>query len=343
MSGISSLSSMVNQGCSLVRRTIVSHKSSEFSSMSTVSSELTSNGSIGSNYSSLPSESMWSYYKALCCSCNLNSTPNNRIPKNGKGGDVLRKHFDSCSLSSVSMNESCPSQGSFTRFPKNGRLGQINKGSIASESNSSLKLADLASFGSSDKSNTPNLDHTDSLPVLPEGLTREEQVCLHLIHAENKFITVMHQGVLRFSRPLSFGILSSHEHLTLFQNVEKLLAISEFHLNQLSAAWAKSTETTRSIGKIYRSQISTLCESYLTYFRGLSAADELLNRLLCRATFAHFLSQDVPDVPDIRLDTFLQAPQKHLQELMCIMDDIVCIADPRLDDFQALLCVQKGM
>ena len=346
MSGISSLSSMVNQGCSLLRRTIVSSKSSDCSTMSTLSSQLTSNGSIRSNYSSLPSDSMWSYYKAIYCSQNLNSTPKIETPKRGETADILRNHFDSCSLSSVSWNElsSCPNQGSFDKFSNvKGKKVKTGKSSVTSDSDTSLKLADLASFGSGSRSNIASFNNTDSLPLFPRGTSREEEVCLHLIHAENKFISLMHRGVLRFSRPLSYGILSSSEHKTLFQNVEKLLAISEFHLKQLSDSWTKSKETIRLVGKIYRSQLSTLCESYLTYFLGLSAADEQLTQLLQRTSFAHFLSQDLPDVPDIRLDTFLQAPQKHLQDLMCTMDDIVCVADPNLEDFQSLLDVQKGI
>ena len=46
----------------------------------------------------------------------------------------------------------------------------------------------------------------------------------------------MYQGVLCFSSPLSHGILSSHEHKALFQNVEKLSTISEYHLKLLKGA-----------------------------------------------------------------------------------------------------------
>ena len=350
MTGVSAFSSemnsQINQQSSLLRRTIVSDRSSDLSSggsfMSSRSTMSSNMHSDESRYSSLPSDSMWSYHKAIHGDGYLNSTTNLGTPKKRQMDvDRLTSHFDSCSLSSVSVYElsSCHSLASFDKIFNRRDSRKTNSGA---SSDSSLKLADLISFGSNSRSSMESFNQSDSFPVFPSGISKEEEVCLQLIHVENKFITLMHQGVLRFSRPLSHGILSSNEHKILFQNVEKLLAISEYHMKQLSDAWTKHTETIQPLGRIYNTQLLTMCESYLSYFRGLSAADNLLSQLLQRAQFVQFLNQKLPGVPEVRLDVFLQAPQKHLQNLVYIIDEIASAVDAEKDEFTPLLHVQKG-
>ena len=174
--------------------------------------------------------------------------------------------------------------------------------------------------------------------------TEVEKQCLQLIHAEDEFVTTMHKGVQRFSRPLRHGLLTPQEHGILFQNVEKLLAISEFHLKRLSDAWARSRENRCPVGEIYLAQIAVLCEAYITYFRGIAATEELLANLLKRNQFVRFLSQGIQDDPTIHLNTFLQAPQLHLKNLVSIMDNMIIIAAPLQDPgFKSLVHVQKGI
>ena len=167
---------------------------------------------------------------------------------------------------------------------------------------SSLRFSDFVDTFSSENSST--LDEKQQSQVPLKSLNKEDELFLHLIHAEDNFVTLMHQGVLRFSRPLRHGILTAFEHQTLFQNVEKLLAISEFHLKKLADCWALNQHDLQAIGNIYQAQLQVLCDAYMTYLRGLLAADELLRKLLEKPAFVEFLSKELPGVPNIHFGFF---------------------------------------
>ena len=284
----------------------------------------------------------------------------------------IASDLDSCSLSSISLCDltSSPGQASFNKFriihgPDGQGEPQDYPGSDdEGSSGSSLKLSDFhydssdvdrnskisALFfdGSSSTSSLRLSDFTDTsgstnpdvsckfpapAPSVPHGMSKEDELCLQLIHAEDKFVTLMHQGVLRFSRPLRHGILTAFEHQMLFQNVEKLLAISEFHLKKLADCWAKNQQGLHVVGNIYEAQLQMFCEAYKTYLAGLVAADQLLAELLKKPAFVDFLNQDLPGVPNIQLDVFLQTPQNHMQNLICIFEDLVAMA--RLQQHQS--------
>ena len=274
----------------------------------------------------------------------------------------ITSDLDSCSLSSISLCDltSSPGQATFNKFriihgpDGNGEPQDYPGTDDEGSSGSSLRLSDihydssdlcsktsaLLFEGSSSTSSLRLSDFTDSTstsddvssrspaltPSVPQGLSKEDELCLQLIHAEDKFVTLMHQGVLRFSRPLRHGILTAFEYQMLFQNVEKLLVISEFHLKKLADCWAKNQHGLQTVGNIYETQLQVICDAYKTYFSGLVAADLLLAELLRKPAFVDFLNQELPGVPNIQLDTFLQTPQKHIQNLINILEDIVAMA-----------------
>ena len=52
---------------------------------------------------------------------------------------------------------------------------------------------------------------------------QERQSAVESIHAlEEEFVSQMQCGIQRFSRPLRHCLISSRQHATLFQNVEKV-------------------------------------------------------------------------------------------------------------------------
>ena len=252
---------------------------------------------------------------------------------------------EDCSLSSISRCDL--SKGSTTPSILNRCSLMHNsqdQSTLLQTTNRSTNLKSESSLGLSDFSTLRTSGFQQS--GLDCGVTESSEVeeqCVKLIRAEDEFVTTMHKGVQRFSRPLRHGLLTPHEHGILFQNVEKLLAISQFHLKRLSDAWARSRENLCPIGEIYLAQIAVLCEAYITYFRGIAAAEELLATLLKRNQFVQFLSQGIQDDPTIHLYTFLQAPQLHLQNLVSIMDNMIIITAPLQDPgFKSLVHVQKG-
>lgn len=64
---------------------------------------------------------------------------------------------------------------------------------------------------------------------------------------EDDFVNLMHCGIQMFSRPLRHFILSSSQHAAIFQNVEKLVAISEYLLKELQESETDFTSVTESL------------------------------------------------------------------------------------------------
>ena len=245
-------------------------------------------------------------------------------------------HYDESSTDLHSSNNS-KSSG------ENKTSDYFEGSSSSGTSASSLKFSDFVDTFSSDNSSTLGEKKQSQVPL--KSLTKEDELFLQLIHAEDKFVTLMHQGVLRFSRPLRHGILTAFEHQTLFQNVEKLLAISEFHLKKLADCWTANQHDLQTIGSVYQAQLQVLCDAYMTYLRGLIAADELLRKLLEKPAFVEFLSKELPGVPNIHLDSFLQTPQQHIQNLICLFDDMVATlkADQKQSGLQVLMKIQSEL
>lgn len=54
-----------------------------------------------------------------------------------------------------------------------------------------------------------------------------------LLASERHFVSQMQFGIQRYSSPLLHCIISAQEHATLFQNVDKLVSISDYHASQL--------------------------------------------------------------------------------------------------------------
>jgi len=71
---------------------------------------------------------------------------------------------------------------------------------------------------------------------------QERQRAVESIHIlEEEFVTQMQCGIQRFSRPLRHCLVSSRQHATLFQNVEKVslrfLYEHMRHVNNYIEAW----------------------------------------------------------------------------------------------------------
>ncbi len=69
-----------------------------------------------------------------------------------------------------------------------------------------------------------------------------------LVTCEASFIQDTSLGVQLYSRPLRHCIVTHAQHKQLFQNLEKLVTISEYHLSQITA--------TLLVGKSYKPRVS---------------------------------------------------------------------------------------
>ncbi len=186
----------------------------------------------------------------------------------------------------------------------------------------------------------------DVVPSLVDGTLHAERICRQLLQIEQKFVCCLRQGIVHFSRPCSHDFFSSSERQTLFQNVEELLSRSENHLRLLTLELTSSNKTLQStcsrIGEIYQFQLSAFCDSYIAYCRGLSAASQLVTKLSGRQSFQTLRHRKFPGSPEVGLDTFLYAPQKHLQNLTCMLGKAVAAVEAQSEQFSTVMMVHQG-
>ncbi|KAI0227529.1 hypothetical protein LSAT2_021997 [Lamellibrachia satsuma] len=159
----------------------------------------------------------------------------------------------------------------------------------------------------------------------------ERKLAIHdVVNCEDGYITQMQCGIQRFSRPLRHCIGSSMQHATLFQNVEKLVVISQYHLSQLldlsdhieisrldnSVISTTQDVFTDNIAAVYVTNVVMLCAAYDSYQRGLAQALQLLRQLTELPDFARFLQVSSPESGQLDIEEFLKQPVRHFKELL---------------------------
>ncbi len=178
-------------------------------------------------------------------------------------------------------------------------------------------------------------------------MEQDRQIAIQtLVAAEQRFVTLMQAGIQSYSRPLRHCILASAERTTLFQNVEKLVAISEFHLRQMdtnSLSYAEpdcSGEFLDEMGSIYVPKVVILCEAYEQYCNGLEDALRLLTDLQRYREFQNFLQRVW--VQHLSIDEFLHKPLEHLREMTSQMAVILSHTRNNHHDYASLQKCAKG-
>ncbi|ESO85945.1 hypothetical protein LOTGIDRAFT_167700 [Lottia gigantea] len=183
---------------------------------------------------------------------------------------------------------------------------------------------------------------------------RKQEAVHRLLSLELDFIDFMHAGVQRYSRPLRHCILAAQQHSSLFQNVEKLVTISEYHVKQMqdnSPSFYSDADDTQSsdghffhvMGLIYQSKLHMLCQAYEIYANGLSNANAVLSDLKRNPDFVRFVKEPVltQGVPSI--SAFIYRPIQHLKELQQCLQDIFNNTSTDSEDFITLKNVVEGL
>jgi hypothetical protein len=148
--------------------------------------------------------------------------------------------------------------------------------------------------------------------------------CEKLLNLEELFIELMQNGVQQYSRPLRHcQMITAMQHHLLFQNIEKILAISEYQLNQLmSQDESMLLDVFNSIGKLYENKMRMSCEAFDLYLNGIESAFALFNTLINPANknastannFSKFLLDSRDDI-DMDLITFLLLPLYYVGDI----------------------------
>ena len=173
-----------------------------------------------------------------------------------------------------------------------------------------------SAYNTTSNTSSSNPLHASSVFVDPSLV----EVADRLLACEEEFATKMHFGAERFSRPLRHCVLLPQDHKTLFQNVEKLVAISEFHVKKLNEL---KYEGGAGVSSAYLSQLALMCDAYTAYCQGLARALSLLDDLSHNKEFMRFVQE--PDVPEeeLNITEFLEKPLLHLEELVYHLNQLV--------------------
>lgn len=163
--------------------------------------------------------------------------------------------------------------------------------------------------------------------------------CESLLEVEERFIELMQRGVQQYSRPLRHcAMISAHEHETLFQNIEKILAISEYQLSQLISRDASMLlDMFATIGRLYENKMRMSGEAFDLYLSGVGASLDLLNSLTSggiNSKLSRFLADSQTDLP---LVSFLLLPLHYVSEIRTCLIEIRRHTSPSNAD-HATLC-----
>ncbi|XP_061165285.1 uncharacterized protein LOC133174226 [Saccostrea echinata] len=191
--------------------------------------------------------------------------------------------------------------------------------------------------------------------TVPTRDKRKQEAIHRLMSIEMEFIDVMHAGMQRYSRPLRHCILNPRQHFTLFQNIEKLVTISEYHLKQIHdnmPSFCSDTEGSFtsseggqnfSIGMIYQSKVHMLSQAYELYSKGLGEANELLLELRKSTEFVKFVKDPPLEPQQPSISTFLTKPVHHIREMYQVLQDIFINTLNEESDFKGLKQVVESL
>ncbi|CAF2883451.1 unnamed protein product [Rotaria sp. Silwood2] len=186
----------------------------------------------------------------------------------------------------------------------------------------------------SESNSYSDADQDNRLKILSESYARE---VLNLIEIEKEFINQIELGVQLYSRPLKHYLISSNEHAKLFQNIEKILAISRYQLNRLQSLSERTIIS--HIGKIFHEKVQLICEAFNHYISGCPDACLQLKQLIKCASFQRFIHGNNSN---LTIEQFLQIPLTHIDNLVNQLDTLCCTCE-NANDANYLLHVLKEL
>lgn len=158
----------------------------------------------------------------------------------------------------------------------------------------------------------------------------------------------MQKGVQQYSRPLRHCMMiNTVQHYSLFQNIEKILAISEYQLNQLiSQDDSILLDMFNTIGKLYENKMRMSCEAFDIYLNGIENSFNLLSSLINQSSsspnLGKFLYESQDDI-DMDLKTFLLLPLYYVGEIYECLRQIKERTSTKTSDFQFLSNLTNGL
>jgi hypothetical protein len=147
----------------------------------------------------------------------------------------------------------------------------------------------------------------------------------NLIEMEANFVSYLGIAVATLARPLRGFFIKQQDYFVLFQNIEKILIISENFLRSMDK-WSAYDLYTK-LGHLYAQKISLFKEAFTIYVKGYSKSKHLLNELKIHSKqFRLFLRE--AQSSNLTLKNLLDAPLKHLNQTLFIFKEVkMCTMD----------------
>jgi hypothetical protein len=134
-----------------------------------------------------------------------------------------------------------------------------------------------------------------------------------LIEMEANFVAYLSVAVSTFTRPLRGFFIKQQDYFNLFQNIEKILIISENFLRSMDK-WSAYDLYAR-IGQFYTQKLSLFRDAFTIYVKGYAKSKRLLSELKAHSRqFRLFLDEAQAD--DLTLANLLDAPMRHMQQTL---------------------------
>ncbi|KAK2167897.1 hypothetical protein LSH36_22g00005 [Paralvinella palmiformis] len=186
-----------------------------------------------------------------------------------------------------------------------------------------------------------------SFSIFSRDLTekeRERQAAIQkLVRCEQQFVGLMQFGIQRYSNPLRHKFVSPAEHGTLFQNVEKLVSISEYHVYKLkedSIGYADVKDPDEMfidiVGCTYLPKLLMMSEIFEQYCNGIKNSFRLLAELKSYEEFNQFLRDPALESGQLTISGFIQKPLEHIKNLVLNLQEILSLTSLEHQDMDNL-------
>ena len=154
----------------------------------------------------------------------------------------------------------------------------------------------------------------EAKPVYEERFNEAKtQLIGELIEMEANFVSYLSVAVAQLARPLRGFFMKQQDYFVLFQNIEKILIISENFLRSMDK-WSALDLYTR-IGQLYTQKLNLFREAFTIYAKGHAKSKSLLNELKSHSKqFRLFLNEAQSD--NLTLSNLIDLPLIHINETL---------------------------
>lgn len=219
----------------------------------------------------------------------------------------MKIKFTGCMLDKITMNQS------YYSYPSKSSKNSLSKQSsqLTSKSSSSQIGADTGYETASESAESK----IKKLGSVNEEIHDEDRIHLidNLLETESNFISYLSMGVAQLARPLRGFLMKQQDYFILFQNIEKILIISENFLRSMDK-WT-SLELYTRIGQLYTQKLNLFREAFTIYVKGHSQSKRLLSDLKYHSKQFRLFVRETQS-GNLTLSNLIDLPLVHIQETL---------------------------